>query len=77
MKPRGVLGRLGRALPVFAVLLLSVGASRPAQAVECFTELMHCYNAAARVEGYFDMWMHGLDCELTFVDCTRMAVLGR
>ena len=43
----------------------------------CATNLLDCYNAAAKVDGFWYRWAAGLDCELKFTKCVRTDVLGR
>jgi hypothetical protein len=60
------------------VALLVFSDAKPAQAASCFADLRDCYGrAATRDGGVWDMWAAGLDCELTFTDCTRRAIIGR
>lgn len=64
--------------PVIAVLVVVLGSSKPAHAdFMCFQNLSDCYFRAAARHSIWDLWLAGLDCELTFADCTRRAVIGR
>jgi hypothetical protein len=70
--------RMLRLIPIAAVALLVVfGDTRPVAAAECFSELDGCYRRAATRTSFWTMWEGGLDCELTFIDCTRRALIGR
>ncbi|OFW13605.1 MAG: hypothetical protein A3F69_00525 [Acidobacteria bacterium RIFCSPLOWO2_12_FULL_66_10] len=69
--------RLLHLAPIIGALVLLLADARPAQAVMCFQDLDTCYYRAALADGYWGMWIMGLDCELTFVDCTRRAIIGR
>jgi hypothetical protein len=62
-------------LGLFAAFVFA-GTARPAHAAECATDLIHCYEAAARVEGFWMRWAAGLDCELDFVECARIKIVG-
>jgi hypothetical protein len=70
--------RVVRLLPVMLVALIVCSDAKPALAATCFSDLRDCYGrAAGRDGGIWDMWAYGLDCELTFTDCTRRAIVGR
>ena len=60
-----------------AALLFVLGNGKPASAAVCFADLGTCYTYAATTSDWGWMWLQGLDCELSFVDCTRRAVFGR
>jgi hypothetical protein len=63
-----------------AVLVLTflLTGTRPAAAADCFQQIAACYQAAAQTTfTYTQMWLMGLDCELSLIDCVRRAVLGR
>jgi hypothetical protein len=67
-----------RTVAVLVAALVMLGEAKPAQAATCFADLRDCYGmAAARQGGVWDMWAAGLDCELTFTDCARRAIIGR
>lgn len=64
--------------PFALALLVLLGDAKPARAdVRCFQDLRECYGRAAGRDSYWDMWLAGMDCELTFTDCTRRAIIGR
>lgn len=69
--------RLVRMVPVVLVVLVVFSDAKPAHAAMCFSDLRDCYGRAAVREGFWDMWAAGLDCELTFTDCARRAIIGR
>jgi hypothetical protein len=64
-------------VPALFVALLLLGSSTPVFAdYSCFQNLRDCYLKAAGRASWVDMWLAGLDCELTFGDCTRRALTG-
>lgn len=65
-------------VPVLCALVLVALDSAPAlaQGPRCFQTLRDCYGRAATREGWFDMWLAGMDCELDFVDCARRQIVG-
>ena len=69
--------RLLHFAPIVGALAFLLADARPAQAVMCFQDLDACYFRAAQNDSYWTMWLVGLDCELSFVDCSRRAILGR
>jgi hypothetical protein len=42
----------------------------------CFQELARCYNEAAKKNSWIERWLAGLDCELDFIECTRIKLIG-
>ena len=42
----------------------------------CFEELAACYYRAAALDSWVSRWLAGLDCELDFVECTRIKLIG-
>ncbi len=77
----GISARAGlvRLLPVIAVLAIVFGPGHRTLSAEyqCFWNLKRCYYRAATYKSYVDLWLSGLDCELSFVDCARRAIIGR
>ena len=78
--------RLVQLGPFVIVALVLLGGTKPAVAedlygveeeIRCTQDLRSCYYRAAREDSWGDRWLSGLDCELTFVDCTRRAIIGR
>jgi len=70
--------RLVRLAPIAVVMVLALGLPTSARAVACGDDLLSCYGkAAAFADTWWSMWAWGINCELTFVDCTRLAILGR
>ncbi len=63
---------------LFVVLLLGAALNAvPAPALAgCFEDLGNCYNEAAKVDSWVSRWLAGLDCELDFVECTRIKIVG-
>jgi hypothetical protein len=43
----------------------------------CFENLANCYYDAARRDSWLSRWLAGLDCELDFIECSRLKVVGR
>jgi hypothetical protein len=73
-----IVKRVVRLIPLLLVALIVLSDAKPAHAAACFSDLRECYGrAAGRQGGIWDMWAGGLDCELTFTDCTRRALIGR
>jgi len=62
---------------VLALVVLSgvIAAPRPAMA-GCTTDLADCYEAAAKVDGFWYRWAAGLDCELDYAECVRIKLIG-
>jgi 4-amino-4-deoxy-L-arabinose transferase-like glycosyltransferase len=58
------------------VLLGFIAVPRPAMA-GCTTNLLDCYYRAAKVDDFWYRWASGLDCELSYTDCVRRALIGR
>jgi hypothetical protein len=42
----------------------------------CATNLVSCYEAAAKIDSFWYRWAAGIDCELKFVKCTRQMLLS-
>jgi hypothetical protein len=42
----------------------------------CATDLIDCYERAAAIDSFWYRWAAGLDCELDFVECTRVKLIG-
>ena len=42
----------------------------------CTTELGHCFERAAQIDSFWYRWAAGLDCELDFIECARIKILG-
>ena len=42
----------------------------------CATELADCYQRAANIDSFWYRWAAGLDCELDFVECVRIKLIG-
>ena len=42
----------------------------------CTTTLGNCMEAAARVDSFWYRFAAGLDCELDFVECVRVKLVG-
>ena len=66
--------RKGIVLGALIVLALVSGV-RTSEA-DCFTDLADCYQRAANIESFWYRWAAGLDCELDFIECTRVKLIG-
>jgi len=67
-----------RFAPITFAVLFVLGGSTPARAaVTCTEDLGRCYTRAAQADSWWSMWAIGFDCELSYVDCTRRAIIGR
>ena len=42
----------------------------------CTTGLADCYQRAANIDSFWYRWAAGLDCELDFVECARIKLIG-
>ncbi len=70
------MGKKWMLLGIMAVMTL-VGDVRPARAASsCNTDLLNCYTAAANIDSFWYRWAAGLDCEFSYVDCTRKTLIG-
>ena len=59
-----------------SLVLIGLAASpRPAFA-GCTTTLADCYTAAAKIDSLWYRWAAGLDCELDYVECVRVKLIG-
>lgn len=63
---------------VLLVLFLAaaINAVPAAAYADCFGELAQCFNEAAKIDSWIGRWLAGLDCELNFVECTRIKLIG-
>jgi hypothetical protein len=48
----------------------------PEEGGGCTTQLLDCYQAAAKIDSFWYRWAAGFDCELDFAQCTRVKVIG-
>jgi hypothetical protein len=62
--------------PLVLAAAFLLGSSRPAHA-GCFIDLADCYGRAAQETSYWRSVLASADCELAFVTCARIAVIGR
>jgi hypothetical protein len=69
-------------LLLFLVLGLSA-ISTPALAFDdehddhgCATELGHCFERAAQIDSGWYRFLAGIDCELDFIECARIKIIG-
>lgn len=62
----------------FIVLFLAaaVNAVPTTAQAGCFEDLAGCYQRAAGLDSWVSRWLAGLDCELDFVECTRIKLVG-
>ena len=42
----------------------------------CTTNLVACYEKAAKIDSFWYRWAAGLDCELDYVECVRVKLIG-
>jgi hypothetical protein len=77
MQAKSVRPRMLRFAPLILAAALVLGDSRPAAAAACFTELKSCFFSVALYVSWIDMWLGGLDCEVEFAECMRLALIGR
>ena len=42
----------------------------------CFVEMAHCFERAALIESFWYRVFAALDCEVGFIICIRVSVLG-
>ena len=62
---------------LFVLLLTAAFNAVPAAAFAgCFEDLANCYYEAAKRDTWLSRWLAGLDCELDFVECTRVKLVG-
>lgn len=61
-------------LGILAMCALA-GSAGSAQA-GCSTELLDCYHQAANIDSFWYRWAAGLDCELEYVECARIKLIG-
>jgi hypothetical protein len=57
------------------VFVAVVAVPRTALAV-CNTQMMQCFEAAAKIDSFWYRWAAGLDCELNYVECMRVKLIG-
>jgi hypothetical protein len=57
------------------VLVGAMAVPRPAIA-GCTTNMLQCFEAAAKIDSFWYRWAAGLDCELDYVECTRVKLIG-
>ena len=74
MKRRVLVLLLGTALSAMPSPSFAFGDDEEAG---CFENLANCYYEAARRDSWLSRWLAGLDCELNFVECTRIKIAGR
>jgi hypothetical protein len=43
----------------------------------CTTDLADCYGRAAAIDSFWYRWAAGIDCELDYVECVRIKVVGQ
>jgi hypothetical protein len=68
-----------RRLILLGILVLAAtsATSRPLYAnAGCATGLADCYQRAANIDSFWYRWAAGLDCELDFVECARIKLIG-
>ena len=68
--------KLSRLAPILLMAAFLLGVTRPAHA-GCFVTLADCYARAAGQPTYWQSVLASADCELEFVGCVRIALIGR
>jgi hypothetical protein len=63
-------------LAILVLAALSATAQPSYANVGCTTELANCYQRAAGIDSFWYRWAAGLDCELDFVECARIKLIG-
>lgn len=63
-------------LLVVLMLGAAMSAAPTAAFAGCFEDLGDCYNEAAKIDSWVSRWLAGLDCELDFIECTRIKLVG-
>lgn len=64
-------------LPTLAAVGMTYLTPTQAHAQECLAELRDCFASAAGQDGFWGMWLGGIDCEVGFVECARRVIVGR
>ena len=63
---------------LLALLVVSGSAAAPRPAIAgCTTDLADCYVRAAAIDSFWYRWAAGLDCELDYTSCVRIALIGQ
>jgi hypothetical protein len=63
-------------LGILVLAAMSVTTQPIYAAAGCATELANCYQRAANIDSFWYRWAAGLDCELDFVECARIKIIG-
>jgi hypothetical protein len=63
-------------LAIFVLAAMSATAQPSYASVGCATNLLGCYQQAASIDSFWYRWAAGLDCELDFVECARVKLIG-
>jgi len=63
---------------LFLVLAVLFAVPRAASADEsaCTTNLLACFERAAKIDSFWYRWAAGLDCEINYAGCVREAIMG-
>jgi hypothetical protein len=59
----------------FVLMVGLISVPRAAQA-GCTVTLSHCMEAAAKIDSFWYRFAAGLDCELDYVECVRIKLVG-
>lgn len=63
---------------LLALVVVSGVAAVPRPAIAgCTTDLADCYVRAAAIDSFWYRWAAGLDCELEYTSCVRIALIGQ
>lgn len=57
-------------------VLAGLAAAPPPAHAGCTTDLADCYVEAAKIDSFWYRWAAGLDCELDYVECVRVKLIG-
>ena len=63
-------------LGILMLAAMSATAQPSYASVGCATNLLDCYQHAAGIDSFWYRWAAGLDCELDFVECARVKLVG-
>ena len=58
------------------LVLAAMSATAQPTHAACATGLLDCYQRAAGIDSFWYRWAAGLDCELDFVECARIKIIG-
>ena len=73
-----IVGRylMQRVILLGILVLAAMSATAQPSYARCATGLLECYQRAANIDSFWYRWAAGLDCELDFVECARVKLIG-